>query len=175
MPRYPAFHRPSKDPDKRVRELPIRVRLPGVTRFTAINAAIDAERKASLVSEVFAAKLGYFRSSLHGTGIERVKLEFQLVNYVAGQGQRSLEFDLAFDIVDSADLQEYQAVNSSAFAGIFQIPIVLSSEFLNHRYIKKYDERLSSSSINNALVIELYPEFCKPFAFPQTSIPIVAP
>jgi hypothetical protein len=162
MPFYPANHRPTAHPSKNVRELPIRVRIPGTSRYRPVNAAIDASRQASLISDVYASQLGLY---VHGnrpsaTEIVREKLKFQLVNNCNGVGQRSTDFSLAFDVVDSTKLSEYQP---TSVLGSFQIQIVLSREFLEFPYIKTWRERRLANSNLNVLVIELHPEYCQSF------------
>ena len=83
-------------------------------------------------------------------------LRFQLVNFHKGVGQHSIDFSLAFDIVDVGKLQEYQPISK---ASPFQIHIVLSSEFLFCSYIRDFNDRLNIQS----LVIELFPEYCLRF------------
>lgn len=157
-PFYPAIHRPCLNPASRVRELPIRLKHPGTNRYRPTNAAIDGDRKASLISDVYASSLGIFRTIQPGDGadVERVMLRFQLVNLHKGVGQHSIDFSLAFDIVDVGKLQEYQPVSK---ASPFQIHIVLSSEFLFCSYIRDFNDRLNIQS----LVIELFPEYCLRF------------
>lgn len=158
MPFYPAIHRPCLNSASRVRELPIRLRHPGTNRYRPTNAAIDGDRRASLISEVYANSLGIFRTiqPIDGANVERVMLRFQLVNRHKGTGQHSIDFPLAFDIVDVGILQEYQPISK---VSPFRVHIVLSSEFLLCSYIRDFNDRLNVQS----LVIELFPEYCRSF------------